>query len=320
MNVKTETTDSSKKSINVSSYINPHHVISDLQARTKQEAIRALVEKIFETNKDLFEGDMTSETIYNEVITRENIQTTGMGNGIAFPHARLQECTDLILAVGISRTGIDFASIDAHPCGIICLLISPQQKPYLILQMMAVLARFFSDTQHIEQIKKCSTNEEIAQLIKSSVPTATKTILARDLMRPPRKTVLLETSLEKATQTMHLYKLETLPVVNEENEFFGEISCLNIFTYGVPEFFRQLQTVSFIKHLDPFEKYFRVKHGLKVKDLYDHSVGTISPDTTLMEIIFEMTAKNRSHLFVIENGKLIGVINRFSIIDRILFF
>jgi PTS system nitrogen regulatory IIA component len=320
MNIKTETADSSKKSINVGRYINQNCIIPHLTVQTKQQAIRVLVDKIFETERNCFEGNLTGEYVYSKVIERENIQTTGVGNGVAFPHARLQECTDLIMAVGISQTGIDFASLDAHPCGIICLLISPERKPYLILQMMAVLARFFADKQHVEQIKKCSTSEDIAELIKSSVPTATKTIQARDLMRPPKKTVLLETSLEKATHMMHLYQLETLPVVNEENMFFGEISCLNVFAYGVPEFFRQLQTVSFIKHLDPFEKYFRVKHGLKVKDLYDHDVGTISPDTTLMEIIFQMTAKNRSHLFVIENSKLIGVINRFSIIDRILFF
>ncbi len=320
MNLRTEAADRSKKSIDVSSYINRQHIIPNLIAQTRQQAIKTLVDKIFEMDKNWFEGDVTSDYIYSKVIDRENIQTTGLGNGIAFPHARVQECTDLVLAIGISKTGIDFASLDAHPCDIICLLISPERKPYLILQMMAVLARFFADEQHVEQIKKCSTSEDITQLIKSSVPTATKTILARDLMRPPKKTVLLETSLEKATHMMHLYQLETLPVVDEENVFFGEISCLNVFTYGIPEFFRQLQTVSFIKHLDPFEKYFRVKHGLTVKDLYDHDVGTISPDTTLMEIIFQMTAKNRSHLFVIEDGKLIGVINRFSIIDRILFF
>jgi len=320
MNQTTETTDPSKKSIEATRYINQKCIIPDLIAQTRQQAIRILVDKIFETDRNWAEGDLNSDYIYSKVIERENIQTTGLGNGIAFPHARLQECTDLVVAMGVSKTGIDFASFDKRPCNIICLLISPERKPYLILQMMALLARFFADEQNIEQIRNCSSAEKIVQFLRKSVPTAAKTILARDLMKPPKKTVLLDTSLEKTTQMMHLYQLETLPVVNEENEFFGEISCLNVFAYGVPEFFRQLQTVSFIKYLDPFEKYFRVRHGLAVKDLYDHDVRTISPDTTLMEIIFEMTAKNRSHLFVIEDGKLIGVINRFSIIDRILFF
>jgi len=306
--------------MDVSHYINPQRIIANLSARTKQEAIRSLVDKVFETDSQWFEGDVTDDDIYGKVIARENIQTTGLGNGIAFPHARVQECTDLVLAIGTSKAGIDFASLDTQPCDIVCLLISPEQKPYLILQMMASLVRFFADKQNSERVRKCSSGEDIAQLLKGSVLATTKSILARDLMKPPKKTALLDTSLEKTTQIMHLYRLETLPVVNEENVFFGEISCLKIFTYGVPEFFRQLQTVSFVKHLDPFEKYFRVKHGLKVKDLYDRVAGTISPDTTLMEIIFEMTTKNRSHLFVVEDGKLAGVINRFSIIDRVLFF
>lgn len=320
MNLTTENADSSKKYIDVSKYIDQKLIIPDLTARTRQQAIRILVDKIFETGRNLFETDVTSDYIYSKVIERENIQTTGLGNGIAFPHARLQNCTDLVLAVGVSKTGIDFESFDRQPCNIICLLISPERKPYLNLQMMALLARFLADEQNIERIRNCSSAEKIVQFLKNSVPATTKTILARDLMKPPKKTVLLDTSIEKTTHMMHLYQLETLPVVNEQNEFFGEISCLNVFAYGVPEFFRQLQTVSFVKYLDPFEKYFRVRHGLTVKDLYDHNVRTISPDATLMEIIFEMTAKNKSHLFVIEDGKLIGVINRFSIIDRILFF
>lgn len=306
--------------MDVGSYIKPQRIIPHLTAQTKQQAIRELVDKIFETDRSWADEDITGDYIYGKVVDRENMQTTGLGNGIAFPHARVEECIDLVVAIGTSKTGIDFDSLDAQPCHIICLLISPEQKPYLILQMMASLTRFLADGQNIKRLRECSSSTDIALLIKNSTPAATKTILARDLMRPPKKTVLLDTALEKTTQMMHIYQLETLPVVNEENVFFGEISCLKIFSYGVPEFFKQLQTVSFVKHLDPFEKYFRVKHGLKVRDLYDRAVGVISPDTTLMEIIFEMTTRNRSHLFVIEDDKLVGVVNRFSIIDRILFF
>jgi CBS domain-containing protein len=100
----------------------------------------------------------------------------------------------------------------------------------------------------------------------------------------------------------------------------GEISCLNIFTYSIPDFFSRLQTVSFVRHLDPFEKYFRLKKGLKVKDLYVPSTRTIAENTTLMEIIFEMTTNNKSRLYVVDESGLVGVVDRFTVIDRILFF
>ena len=61
--------------------------------------------------------------------------------------------------------------------------------------------------------------------------------------------------------------------------------------------------------------------NLKVKDLYVKDVDALVEDKTLVEIIFEMTVKKRSHLFVVKDDRtLIGVVDRFTIIDKILFF
>jgi CBS domain-containing protein len=74
--------------------------------------------------------------------------------------------------------------------------------------------------------------------------------------------------------------------------------------------------------MNPFEKYFDVDKTLKVSDLLakkENSTLVISADATLMEIIFEMTVKNKEFLYVLsEDGKLRGVLDRYSIIDKIL--
>ncbi len=120
---------------------------------------------------------------------------------------------------------------------------------------------------------------------------------------------------------MHLDRRSILPVVNENNRFYGEISCYDIFAFGMPDFFRQLQTISFVRHIDPFEKYFNIKKGLSVKDLDLKEGKGIKKDSTLLEIVFEMTVKKKSKLFIVEDdGTLSGVIDRFCIIDKILFF
>ena len=119
---------------------------------------------------------------------------------------------------------------------------------------------------------------------------------------------------------MHLSQMDILPVVDEAHTLVGEVSCLDVFKYGIPDFFSQLQTISFMKNLDPFEKYFKYRKDLKVKDVYNPVASVISKDATLMEIVFEMTTKNKQKLFISDGGRLIGVIDRFSIIDKILFF
>ena len=301
-------------------YIDERLIISDLKTETKEDAIQVLVDKIFELKSDIFPEDLTNSGLYKRVIERENIQTTGLGNSIAFPHARIEKFKDLALAIGISKEGINWKSFDRKPCNIICLMISPQLKPYLILQMMAVLARFLGKQENINKITSGLSPENIAQLIKESSLSTEKIVLAKDIMRPVEKYVNLETSIEETTQIMHLSRLDILPVIDDDKTLFGEISCLDIFTYGIPDFFNQLQTISFMRSLDPFGKYFKFKKNLKVKDIYSTNVNEISKDTTLMEIIFEMTTKNKLKLFVVDSDKLIGVIDRFSVIDKILFF
>jgi len=304
----------------INGYIDDRLIISDLKAETKEDALRILVDRIFEVKSEILPKDFTSNELYAKVIERENIQTTGMGNGIAFPHARIEDFDDFALAIGISKDGIDWKSFDKKPCSVICLMISPSLKPYLILQMMAVLAKFMGEEQNIDKITSESSSQRIAEIIKESTLVTAKTVLARDIMRPVQKKVLLETSIEDVIYTMHLNRMDILAIVDKENKLLGEISCLDVFRYGIPDFFNQLQTISFMKNLDPFEKYFSFKRDLKVKDIYHPGGNAIAIDTTLMEIIFEMTTRDRLKLFVVDSGKLIGAIDRFSIIDKILFF
>ena len=132
--------------------------------------------------------------------------------------------------------------------------------------------------------------------------------------------VNLETSVNETAKIMNIYHYDFLPVVDNKGIMCGEISCLDIFCYGIPDFFNQLQTVSFVRHLDPFGKYFQYQQSLLVRDVYSKDAPIISDSATLMEIIFLVTAKNHSTLYVVEDHKLVGILDRFSIMDKILFF
>jgi PTS system nitrogen regulatory IIA component len=303
----------------INRYIKKEFIIPDLKAVDKADVIRQLVDSIFKSMTPAI-GDITADFAFQSVMKREDVQTTGLGNGLAFPHARLDKCFDLVLAIGVSQKGVDFVSLDKKPCNIICLMLSPIDKPYIILQTMAALSRVLADKQNVDEIISADSSEKIAEIFLKPTLKSSKIIVARDVMRPIAQSVDLETTIEKTAQLMHLRHIDVLPVVDSENNLKGEISCLKIFTYGIPDFFKQLETISFVRNLDPFEKYFKFRKNIKVKDLYEPTASAISMDTTLIEMVFEMTTKNRSRLFVVDNGKLAGEVDRFTIIDKILFF
>jgi len=190
----------------------------------------------------------------------------------------------------------------------------------MILRSMSTLIRLLDDIEGTGFVFDDKSPEDIAAVFKSPALKVEKMIKAQDIMRPLKTVVNSDDSIENVVNLMHLKKIDVLPVVDDEGRLKGQISCFNIFDYEVPEFFKQLHTVSFVRNIDPFEKFFKLQKDLKVKDYLKEECVTVRHDATLIEIIFLLTVKNNPRLFVIKDEKLIGIIDRFCILDRILFF
>lgn len=308
--------------IDVNVFLDNRNIVPQMEVSSKEEAVRVLVDKMFE-GKLTRSFPMDKEHVVDEVMKREKMQSTGIGNGLAFPHARIEGWGPFSMAMGVCKNSIDFNSIDSIPVKMVFLMISSPDEPYIILQTMAAMIRFLTAAGAQEpgfMDNPLKVNKILEAFGRSNI-TATETILARDISRPAVDTLTLETSIEEATRSMHLKQMDALPVVDEYNRFCGEVSCLQVFQYEMPDFFKQLKTVSFVRNIDPFERYFRIKRDLKVKDVYTKDSRPLQQDSTLLEIIFEMTVGRRNRLYVVGNeGKLTGTIDRFCIIDKILFF
>ncbi|MFH1062192.1 MAG: PTS sugar transporter subunit IIA [Candidatus Omnitrophota bacterium] len=295
-------------------------LIKQLPICDRYEAIKFLINEIFASEKANI-SSLSKEQIFESIISRENMSTTGIGFGLAIPHARVEGWGRFVLAVGVSYEGIDFDSLDKSQAKIICLMISSANEPYVILQTTAALIKFLEKNKGAESfLKKYSNFNQAKEKLSALCLDVDEQIFAKDVIRPVQACINLDDSIEKATRLMHLKHFDVLPVVDNENNFCGQLTCLDIFQYGMPNFFNNLRTISFVRHIDPFEKYFRIHRNLKVRNFYKHT-EPISQDKTLIEIIFELSIKKRSKLFVTnEQNKLIGVIDRFTIIDKILVF
>ncbi len=308
--------------IDISQYLNPDTIVTNLNASNKEGVIELLIDKLYE-DPTMPHLPIDKKVAYDAVAKRESLQSTGIGNELAFPHARIEGWGNFRMALGILKDGVDFNALDGKPVKYVFLMLSSTDQPYMVLQAMSAIIRFI-ENMNSEEDKALDSPigiESMLDIIQKKELTATDQILACDIARPAKNCVTLNTSLEEVTQKMHVDRLSILPVIGKDNKFYGEISCYDIFTFGMPDFFRQLQTISFVKHIDPFEKYFSIKKGLKIKDLKLKKEEGIKKDSTLLEIVFEMSVKKKSKLFMVEeNGTLAGVIDRFCIIDKILFF
>src|SRR5260370_35667497 len=101
-------------------------IVPEVTAGNKEGVIRELVESL--RSAGYFKG-ADPEDIVRAILKREQIASTGIGRGVAIPHAKHNSADRLIGTVALSSQGVKFASLDGEPVHIFFLLISPQDVP-----------------------------------------------------------------------------------------------------------------------------------------------------------------------------------------------
>ncbi len=132
-----------------------------LAALSRREVVHELTTAMCEsTGLDL-------NLVETAVWSREEAMPTGIGNGIALPHARVPGLKEPMVAVGISETGIDFDAPDGKPANIIFLALTPEELPSAQLELGAEIARRFRRFETTEQVLRTKNYAEFLAIIKN---------------------------------------------------------------------------------------------------------------------------------------------------------
>lgn len=144
----------------ISSYLKKEYIIQDLKATNKKEAILGLSE-LLKNNQTVTDFDRFLADIFE----REEMMTTGIGHSIAIPHARTHTVDNLIMAVGISKSGIDFDALDDQPVNIIFLIGAPAKKVGEYLKALAYLSRILMKESFRKEIMDASDPQTVIDLL-----------------------------------------------------------------------------------------------------------------------------------------------------------
>jgi PTS system nitrogen regulatory IIA component len=131
--------------------------IAWLESQTKEEALRSLVETICRSAQ-LPESD----EIYQAILERERLLSTGIGLNLAIPHAKLAGVKDFVVALGIHRRGLPFESLDDRPVHILVMIVGPNFHQEEYLKVLSRVTAFLKDKR--ESILKLSTPDEVYAL------------------------------------------------------------------------------------------------------------------------------------------------------------
>jgi len=149
--------------LKISDHLKLEAIMMEIKAKEKIAAINELVAHMVK-NKLVSDGN----EFIKALAKRENLESTGIGDGIAIPHARTNAVEDLVLAFARSPKGIDFSSIDGKPSHIIFLIASPEGKKSEYILALAKLSRLLRKHAVRDLLRQAKDPEEIMDIIKKN--------------------------------------------------------------------------------------------------------------------------------------------------------
>ncbi len=136
-------------------------VILDIEAEEKPAVLAELANKLAAAESELEAGSLL------EVLTaRESLQSTGIGDGVAIPHGKIEGLSHLMASFARSKAGVDFDSIDGQKTHLFFLLVVPEHSGGQHLKALARISRFFRDASFRKALEEATTDEDVFRAIE----------------------------------------------------------------------------------------------------------------------------------------------------------
>lgn len=143
--------------MHISNYMDPQLVVI-LNTLTRDETLRQLVHHIYTSGK--IEDE---EAFYHAIIEREKIVSTGIGMGVAIPHAKLPSYDQFFIALGVLQKPVDWHALDGAPVRLVFMIGGPDDKQTEYLQILSSLTQAIKDE---ERRKKLLTLQQPSAMIE----------------------------------------------------------------------------------------------------------------------------------------------------------
>ncbi len=140
----------------ITKFIAKSCVVPEIESKTKADAIKELTHLLF-SKKRLDNVALAIE----QIVAREVTESTGIGSGIAVPHARIPGMKTLACAVGRAPAGLEFMAVDREPVHLIFLICYPPAMQTTYLNFVATVSRLLKDKEHFDAMLASESSGEM---------------------------------------------------------------------------------------------------------------------------------------------------------------
>ena len=297
--------------MNLVNLVNTDLVFIDTKVESKEHALRLLAEKISKVFSSLSQNEITSK-----ILERESISSTTLPNGVAVPHARIDNFNDLVVSVLIPETPLKDGDKTIR---IFFLTLTDLAKSNLYLNVIASIAKICQSEENIQNLISAQSREEFLKRVMLFNISVKKVIYARDIMVSPPLYLLPDSTVKDALDLMSKHQISYIPICDEHQKMLGEIIVTDILSLGLPHYTQMLTNLKFLSSLEPLEDLLKNESVITLKSIMSKPSIILTPDTVIIEVIFQFIKKTHRRFFpVVEHDTCIGVISYMDIINKFL--
>lgn len=142
--------------ITIESILKPQLTYCGVQASSKKKILQEISRLISEQHEDLDEHEL-----FENLIARERLGSTGIGQGIAIPHSRTDHCTEVIGSLLTLGEKVSFEAIDNEPVDLLFVLIVPNEATSEHLELLSQIAAKFNDAKLCSRLRNATSNQDL---------------------------------------------------------------------------------------------------------------------------------------------------------------
>lgn len=140
----------------IQALLSPKRTLCNLEGGSKKRALELLANAIAEDVPGI-----DGEDLFRRLVARERLGSTGIGQGIAIPHCRAENCTSAIGALVTLTEPVDFDAIDSQPVDILFAMLVPEEARDEHLQTLAALAGTFSSEAFRQKLRSANSDLDL---------------------------------------------------------------------------------------------------------------------------------------------------------------
>lgn len=151
----------------LSELLSPSQIVLDLKAVERWASIVELVQALVDGGRLAVE---LQEEVLQLLKAREDMVSTGIGYGVAIPHAFCEHIDRVVAVFGRSRQGIDFEALDDEPVRFVILFIVPQRNYAMHLHTLSAIAKLFTNSDVRQRLAEAGKRSEVIAILESKQP------------------------------------------------------------------------------------------------------------------------------------------------------